>query len=266
MELLAEVTIPKYVRQIMTTKSRGTKYYEFGMKKRPKTKYKSPTFDYLPFNVIRNGKKTVVKFLANVSTGEKVIANPKTKGTPKYKIINGQDLHTLRLEDYERSAIIRAIKAQMIPIVNSLDRIKKFPLRILCEIHDTIDDELIASDPDWDVDNRMAFYSKVFQDVLSGCKSTESGILKTTTKQIIPDDHRGFITQSPTPLFVPIEDSENRKLVFKIYHDDRECIQSHSFYKDINYLYGAICPNCQGKKIELNNKLLTCPYCNGKEL
>lgn len=266
MELLCEVVIPQYVRVIETSASRMAKYYEEGKKKRPLTKYKSPQFDYVPFKVIRNGKTTQVKFLANVKTGEKVIANPKTAGTPKYKIINGSDLHTLRLEDYERSKIIKAIKKQIIPIVDKLEPIKKFPLRILCEIHDTFDDVLISSNPNWDVDNRALFYSKVFQDVLSGCKLIVNDVVRPTTKQIIPDDHRGFISQAPSPLFVPIEDADNRKLVYRIYHDDREIIQKNPYYIDINFLHSDICPNCHGNDVELNNVKLNCPYCNGKKM
>ncbi len=265
MELLCEVTIPNYIRRILISQSRNIKYYEKGKKKRPDGKFKAPAYDYLPFEVTRLGKKVTVYFLANVKTKERVIANPRSAGTPKYKVINGQDLHRLTLMDYDRIKIINAIKKQMIEYVDKLEPIKKFPIRILCEIHDTIEDEYQATNPDWDVDNRFLFYGKVFQDTLSGSKLIVNSKVQTTTKQIIPDDHRGFITQSPTPLFVPIENGEERKLVFKIYHDDRPLIQSHPFYKDINFLHGEICPNCQGDDsiLQLNNVKLNCPYCDG---
>ncbi len=243
MELLATVTIPQYIRVIKTADKRLATRYKKG-EKIPK-KYT----DKLGIDYDFDSKGILI----NIDTKEKVVKNSKSAGTPRYKIINGQDLHTLTLADYERSKIIKAIKEQMIPEVNKLQPITKFPIRILCELHDTYFDQIhlltsgrVREEINWDIDNRGLFYCKTFPDVLCGSpyvdnlreengltvirNDKEVKVIKYQNTRIIPDDNRRYITQAPTALFCPIENAEDRKLVFKIYHDDREIIHSNINY------------------------------------
>ena len=227
-ELIAIVTIDRYIRKIQVSKSRRATYYFQG--ETLPYKYQSQLgANYQWVNSIEFDRTVLCDGYGNV-----VIKNKNSAGTPKYKIINGQDLHTLQMKDYERSAIVKAIKEQMIPEVEKLDIIAKFPLRILCELYDTVIDVELGKNGHlpWDIDNRAAWYCKVFQDVLCGCpyKKKKGEKVEYRSKRIIPDDDRLHITQSPSPLFYPIENSENRKLVFKIYHDKRDIISNSKGY------------------------------------
>jgi hypothetical protein len=231
MKLLGEVVIHQYVRKIQTSKARKPTFYKLGEK--VPSKYASKIgLDYQWVKFLDG------TFLANAKK-EPIIKNKDSVGTPKFMIINGQSLHTLQLRDYERSKIIKAIKAQMIPEVAKLEPITEYPIRILCELHDTFEDmeHLTKNEKPkglkWDVDNRTIFFLKTFPDVLAGClePDKDTGILLPTTKVIIPDDDRRYITQPPVPLFFPIDNTSKRKLVFKIYHDDRESIQQREEYK-----------------------------------
>jgi len=235
-ELLGTVTIHKYIRHVVTTMRRGAKYYEKGEK--IPLKYESRIGKDLHWVVIKDGGKPLLVD----EEEEPIVKNPNVAGKPKLLVINGQDLHTLRMKDYDRSKVIKAIKAQMIPEVEKLETIISFPIRILCELHDTyMDYEYLKKNGepaiiDWDIDNRGLFYVKTFPDVLSGCpyihedKKAKTKEIRYQSKRIIPNDHRGYITQPPVPLFIPIENPEERKLVFHIYKDNREVIQKSKFY------------------------------------
>lgn len=249
MELLATVTIPEYIRVLKTTESRRATYYKEGEKIPMKYQNTMGKDCHWMFIAKKKGKYLVD------ADGDLIVKNINSQGTPRYKIINGQDLHALTLQDYERAKIVSAIKEQMVPHIEKLDVITKYPLRILCELHDTYMDMVhVKTDGtpkivDWDVDNRGLFYCKTFPDVLSGSpkimpKLDEVGNpildkkdkpmkeLVFLSKRIIPNDHRKFITQPPVALFTPIERTEDRKLVFKIFHDDREIIKNHMDYQD----------------------------------
>lgn len=231
-ELIAVVEIPKYIRKVQVSAARRATYYLKGEKLALKYKNKIG-IDY-QWCSFPDGKI----YLCNAKK-EKVIKNPDSAGLPKYKIINGQDLHTLTLQDYERSKIITAIKEQMIPAVTKLEPITQYPLLIEMELWDTFEDmELLSTkgrvkDVDWDIDNRSLFYCKTFPDVLCGCPFTDkdTGKLVYKSKVIIKDDSRQFMTQAPCPLFFPIDNTEDRKLVFKIYHDLRDIIKQSKHYE-----------------------------------
>lgn len=225
-ELLATVIIPQYIRKVEISKAIREKYYkESDMKYIPNRILDKIGIDYQWLNY--DGE-----FIVCDSNKKPVVANEKAAGQPKYLLIDGQQLHTLTLKDYQRSKIIKAIKEQMIPEVAKLEPINKYPLRIIIELHDTFIDEEYGKDTGWDVDNRGLHYCKVFPDVLQGClvKDKDTRKLVATSKVIIPNDSRRYLTQPPVPLFFPISDAKDRKLVFKIYHDTRECILNNQYY------------------------------------
>lgn len=210
---LLVVELPEYIRRVKLSNSRLATYYEEGKKKLPK-KYQNETFEY------RKIKKGGVmrSFLFNKLTGERVIANPVSKGTPKYYLINGQDLYNGQVKMHMRNNVITAIKDAFRPFVKGLPAITKFPLRIEAELHDMVRDPLNKNQL-WDIDNRtLGWYVKAFQDLLK-------------SEGIIPDDNILYITQPPVPLFVPVEDTAERKLTFKFYHDQRDCIINSSHYQ-----------------------------------
>lgn len=241
-ELLAVVEIPLYVRRIKIAESMNPKYYKKGDKLLKKLEAKiGIDYEWKEFTVTEKGKSVKRDFLVEIDTQERVYKNPQQVGKPRYDIINGQRLHQLTLRDYQRSKIIKAIKEQMVPEVAKLDPITDFPIAIGGELYDTFVDQNILKrngevneTATWDLDNRQLFYNKTFQDVLTGCieKTKVNGKNKMlpTTKVIIPDDHIGFITRSPTLNFVPIEDETQRKLVYKIYKDNRPVIKNSKYY------------------------------------
>lgn len=225
MRLIAEVTIPNYVREVMIAKARNPTYYKQGEK--IPLKYQKAVAEKKMFWV-QNAKKKAV--LLSHPDGTPVIKNIKTAGSPRFLPIRGNDLHRLIIKDYQRSKIIKAIKEQMVPYVEVLNPIpqEEYPLRILMEIHTTPYDP-IGKTEDWDLDNHGLWYAKAFPDVLCGCpyaiaaekdkngKIVKKGYINYESKRIIVDDSQKVIIQPPTPLFKPIENYEDRKLVFKIY-------------------------------------------------
>lgn len=229
-ELIAEVIIHKYIRNVVTSESRRATYYKQGENLSKK------------YILGKNCHWMEIKKKGTLlvdEDGELIVKNSKAAGTQKTKRINGQDLHALTLMDYDRSKIIKAIKKQMVPEVAKLEPINIYPLIIECDLYDTfMDMEYIKADGkpkdvNWDIDNRFIFYGKVLPDVLTGCltKDEESGLMIATSKVIIPDDSRKWITQSTSCLFFPIENTEDRKLVFRIYHDKRDIITQSKYYQ-----------------------------------
>lgn len=226
--LIATITIPQYIRKVVTSNERRATYYQEG-EKIPK-KYQEGLIKGKNFWTYHKTKK---KVLLTNPDGSLVIKNPRTAGQPKYKLITGNDLHSLRMQDYERSKIIKAIKAQMIPEIAKLEPINQihFPIRILMEVHNTVEDTDGNSGTNWDVDNHALFYAKVFPDVLSGCPTyTKGSQISYESKRIIPNDNVLYISQPPVPLFYPVSNVEDRKLVFKIYTDNRGIINNNSYY------------------------------------
>lgn len=258
--LIATVEIPKYERLIKLSNSVRAKYIIKGetplllkycdpveYKKSGKKKLKKE-YSWGQFKVTKKGKPVTQEMLVGPD-GARIISNENVAGKPKFETISANKLHRLTMPDYVRSNIINTLKKQFVPYVEKLDPITTFPIIIELEIQDTFEDELMighkkASKQPWDVGNRAMFYNKVFEDVLTGCidnvptgayrerkgKRVEETIRRPTTKVIIPDDHRRYVTGSPGALFTPINNTEDRKLIYRIYHDQRECIKNNPNY------------------------------------
>jgi hypothetical protein len=160
-----------------------------------------------------------LKFCLATKDKQLVIANPNQVGQPNIRPIKGQDIYTSG--EFIRAAVIGEIKRSLIKYLKDLPVIKEFPLKITLEIHDTIkawtDNSADEIGRHWDVDNRAYPYCKAFPDVLMDLGK-------------IPDDDRLRITQPPHPVFVPINEGEQRKLIFIIEKDVRECILNHPVY------------------------------------
>lgn len=205
------VEIPNYLRRVKLSEARQIKYYykdaKTGKSSLPKAaKYKTDKYEWRPLK--KNGLKM---FLYSKETDERVVANPKAAGTPRYMVINGQKLYNGEMSKFTRSKIINAIKDEISSYTDALDVITEFPLSIQMEIHDTIRES--NSKALWDVDNRAGPYIKAFQDCLTGNKD-KNGNLRC--KQVIPDDNILFIPGPPSPKFIPVDNEDARKLVFKI--------------------------------------------------
>lgn len=216
------VVIPKYIRRVKLSESRRTKYYELGKKIPKSAKYRD--MSKYEYREIKGYKKR--RFLVDKATGERVIANPRAAGTPNYVVINGQKIYNGEVAGPIRNKMMKEIKAFMAPFIAELDPITDFPIRINMEIHDVIKEDGYSF---WDVDNRAWPYIKAFQDCLTGDRGNY--------RKIIEDDHMMYITQPPIPLFVPVSNSEDRKLVFTITkEEDKRILTQEDFYKTLQEL------------------------------
>lgn len=216
-DLIAELTIPLYIRQYVKSKSNRAKYYLRGSKKKVPEKYKTAAYEFRPFKAVRHGVKGNKFCLVEILTGERVIANPHLVGKTNIKNINGQDIYNGLVSSHDRNNMIGQIKKQFKSFLHSLDPIKKYPLRIDVYFFDTIIDDEFGGGQDWDVDNRAFPYCKALSDILKAEKK-------------IDEDNRYYITEPPHPIFVPVDDVQDRKLVIRIYQDIRLVIKN-------NYLY-----------------------------
>jgi len=219
------VEIPKYIRKVKLSQARKRKYYEKG-KKAPVAKKYADTSKY---GWKKYGSK---QFLIDLETNERVVANARTAGTPRYMAVNGQKIYNAEASPHVRSKVMSDIKESFAPFIDELDPIDldSFPININLEIHDVITDEM--SRQLWDVDNRSMPYIKAFQDCLAGNKDKDG---KNRNKQIIPDDHVLYITQPPVPKFIPVDNEEDRKLVFTIVEEtDNRIIKHKEFQERLN--------------------------------
>lgn len=197
-ELLAEITIPRYLTRIEVSKKRRPKYYKKGSKI-PPTYLKRYSFN-------RKG------YLVD-SKGNKIIKNKRSVGKPKYETLSGNRLLSGYGSHHIRANIVTGLKNFYRPFVQKYIKehgpIIKFPLRVEWEVHTTVEEE-----PNWDASN-LFFYYKYFEDCLFENKKNAQLL------SLIPDDNVKYITKSPGATIIPIERWEDRKFVFKFYHDDR---------------------------------------------
>jgi hypothetical protein len=209
------VTIPNYIRKVKLSDARQKKYYEFG-KKHPKAKGLQNKLKYNWEKWPGFGER---KFLVDLSTKERVVVNSRSAGTPKYTVINGQKIYNGEINKFSRNKVMNGIKESFMPYINRMKKID-VPIRIEMEIHDVILEPNSSSL--WDLDNRAGPYIKAFQDCLTGNNGK--------CKAVIEDDNILYITRCPAPVFIPVENADDRKLVFIIKEEtDKRIVESKSF-------------------------------------
>ncbi len=192
-DLLHKIEYPLYMKRVMLSSKRQAKYYT------PTCKIKNKKLNDRTRFVFREHKGTKKIYLVDASTGERVLKNPRAVGTPKFMSINAQHLYNQTLHEFSRDKIVRVLHSFFEEGLKSIQRIETYPLMITMEIHDTILEETSR----WDVGNRGFFYQKAFEDVLK--------------KDKIIDDSSMYICMPPAPIFIPVSNTEERKLVFSIY-------------------------------------------------
>lgn len=229
---VAVVTIPNYLKVYKSADAAAAKYFEKGTgKKLPKHYCNKELFKtqgilepdginykWKAFPCVRQKVKKMVDFLVDANTEARVIANPKKVGKPRYQKINGQDIYNGNISKAVRNNLIIAIKNQFRQFAILCPKMKSYPVMMEVEVWDTpIDSEFSQ---DWDLDNRAFPYNKAFADVL---KKGDCGVLD--------DDSIWYLTGPPAPLFCPITDPLERKLVYKVYLDRRAIVLNHPDYK-----------------------------------
>ena len=191
------ITIPEYILKVKMSEKRKPSYYEMGKKKIPK-KYLNKRFRFVSYHT---GKGFTKLFLTDLKTGNKVIANPRSVGTHRYESVNGQGFSSGFSSPYIRNRIVRAIKQSYVPHLRGIQPIESFPIGIDMELHAP------RGNNRWDLSN-LWVYNKYFEDTL-----VDLGI--------IPDDSVDYITKTGAPEYTEVETSEQRKLIFKIYCDNK---------------------------------------------
>lgn len=171
MKLLRTINIPM-LRYIKLSDSRRAKYFVYNPIKPPKlaVKYQDRTkYDYVDHKTSSGN----VKILYNLITNERVVANPKSIGTPKVIKINFQMLWNNAVSTHTRNKVALELKESFIPTLQTIEPIKGgFPIMTTFTIH--------SKNEDQDVDNLTILYIKTFHDTL-------------TFLQIIPDDTLQYI-------------------------------------------------------------------------
>lgn len=213
------VEMPQYIRKVKLSEARKRKYYELGKKLPVAQRYADRTkYDYKVYN-----KKS---YLVDLETDERVVANPRAAGTPRYATINGQAIYNGGVGQHMRNKIMSEIKASFKPYIDKMNPITDFPLVIEMELHDVIRAD--SSGSLWDLDNRSWPYIKAFQDCLTGNKDQHK---QARNRQIIPDDNILFITGPPVPKFIPVDHEDDRKLVFRLRKETDSRILNHTDHK-----------------------------------
>lgn len=153
---------------------------------------------------------------------EPVIANHTKAGKPRMYLIKGQDIYSGNLREHMRGFVMDKIKECYYPFIKDLKPIDFYPVKIRCEVHDTIKNNY-AKDKDefggrWDIDNLVYPYLKAFPDLL-------------VREKILKDDDRLHLPSSIHAEFVPIDNHEERKLVFIIEKDEREVLKNNTLFQ-----------------------------------
>ena len=183
------ITIPRYLTRIQVARARRAKYFT-------KTSIKIPKkYDDLEFN--RKG------FLVDID-GNRIIANPRTAGKPRYETLSGNKLTSGYATPFTRTMISNKLKDFYRPFVKSMRVMTDLPIRMEWDFYTTVDK------PNFDLSN-FWFYLKYFEDTL-------------VSEGIIPDDSVQFITHSASPRLIPVNKFAQRKFVFRFYHDDRSVL------------------------------------------
>lgn len=223
-KLQATIEVPKFITKIKTANSRRAKYYKrkkggdgWYPRALPKT-YKKK---------LKDGIYSIKKDYLMDENDEKILANPQTAGEPRYETLSGNKLLSGYGSPYTRAKLARGLKDFFRPFVQEHVRehgpIEQFPLRVTWDLYTTVEDE-----PNWDVFN-LFFYYKYFEDSLhesTNMEDDEPILYKgEALTPLIPDDNVQFITWGPGPKIIPVDNWEERKFIFKFYHDKRNRLQ-----------------------------------------
>jgi hypothetical protein len=185
---------------------------------------------------------TRCELILATSDNQVIILNETKQGKQKVQRINAQDIYSGVLHPVNRSKIVTAIKESFVPYLKDIPILTDYPVLIRLTVFNCprkASDNSKATDSTktkWDLGNHSYLYGKCFLDLLcSGTTGTLDRKTKTKIKYFepkLPDDNIFYVTHDPQGgLYVPTETVEERKLVFDIFHDDRDIVINNSFYK-----------------------------------
>lgn len=194
---LFTLEIPKYITKVKTSEKRLPKYYANspGRQKVNKcpTKLGNPQVDSKGFYLDKDGNK--------------IVANARSVGTPRFITINAQVLYVGN--SWGRVAIKNALEEFYTPLVETLP-VFTGSIIMESEIH------TIVGHSQADLDNLGYMYGKVLTDTMTNLGK-------------IADDKVPYVTKPcSAPLFCPVEFEDERKFVYHFYQDLRpEILKLH---------------------------------------
>lgn len=211
---LATIEIPQFITKVKTANKRRTKYYK-KKKKGWSPRDLPPTYE----EKLESGEYSMDgKYLLD-ENGEKKVANPQTAGKPRYETLSGNKLLSGYGSPFTRAKLARGLKDFYRPFIREQikehGKIETFPLRVTWDLYTTVEDA-----PNWDLFN-LFFYYKYFEDSLHETEDDDGN----TFESLIPDDNVKFITWAPGPKLIPVDKWEERKFIFRFYHDRRNRLQ-----------------------------------------
>ncbi len=187
---ILSITIDDFSEYIEVSKARRAKPYIQGKCRVPK-KYSGSDFHWR-----LRGKNYV---LASVETGEILVANNKSAGTPKSKKVNGQDIFNQRLAPFARAALVKKVHNYFIPYVKDIPsfNIEDYPVTVELQFHIKDQGKFNIDD-----DNKW-LWMKCFKDTLTELKKWE--------------DDNVYVTNGSNTKTILIPEDQEQKLVINIY-------------------------------------------------
>lgn len=193
-ELLAEITIPQFIKEVQLSKARRAKYFYAGQKI-PKKYSDKNLFAFKSYNITA-GK---VLILTDLTTNQKVIANSRVAGKPKMLRITGNSFYTGFPSFMIRDKVVDVIKESLNPYFFrglKASLIGEFPLYLEFQYYD-------VKKQSQDIDNKRYIYEKCTLDLLQKL-------------EIIPNDNIDYITKLSSEFF-EVDNEEDRKLIVRFY-------------------------------------------------
>ena len=183
------IDVVAFIEEIELSKKRRAKYYD--KKSKIPNKYKKKDYDF-----DKNG------ILVHIESGQKIIKNTRTIGTPNVKKINGQYFWS-GAHPHIRRKIKREMSIFFYEHMKDIPTIQEhqYPIGIRIDLYDNVNQGS-------DLDNFIYLYRKVIHDVLVADDMEHD--------PIIIDDSKKYIQDIPTK-FYPIEDHDKRRLHIEIY-------------------------------------------------
>lgn len=202
---ITTIEILQYIYQVQTSKKRKVKYFHSNKTGIGKVRKSLEDLPKKHKSIITG--TDLEGFYVN-KNNERIIANPLAAGTAKYVPINGQ-LFYASGNQFTRVKVVNALheffgeeieKAKLEPFKNN-----DYPIIITLEWFTTYSHKTM------DVTNMYSVYQKTFEDTL-------------VNKGILVDDEVRYVTGG-FPIYTPIDNFEDRKLVFTFYQDLRLEVQ-----------------------------------------
>lgn len=197
-KVLRNIVIPQYPDKVMIAKARRPVYYVSGdARVRGRTN--------IPSSLIANPNYLFDSdgVLIDKRTGEPRLANPRTAGTPRYWVVNFQDIWNQSITKQDRAMKVDKLKAIIRPYIKKMRVLPKtaYPIEINITLYD------VAMPVD--ISNRGAIFTKVIEDLLVDEKK-------------IPDDSVYYINCSGRTKFVSVDTLEEKKMVIKLLKSDNK--------------------------------------------